>query len=63
MHDEQRLAYPVGQLFDIITNGSGLMSSYRYPIPPKDRWAIIGYIRELQQQRRQRQAALGGGSL
>lgn len=59
-HDEQRATYPDGQLFSIITNGSGLMSSYRYPIPPRDRWAIVAYIRQLQNERRQRQAALGG---
>lgn len=40
---------PDGQLFDIITNGLGLMQGYRYPIPPRDRWAIIAYVRQLQE--------------
>jgi mono/diheme cytochrome c family protein len=39
-----------GQVFDAITNGMGLMGSYRYPIPPRDRWAIIAYVRELERQ-------------
>lgn len=37
-----------GQLFDVISNGLGLMSGYKYPIVPHDRWAIIAYVRELQ---------------
>lgn len=45
------LKYPDGQLFDIITNGSGLMPGYRWPIPPRDRWAIIAYVREMQSKR------------
>jgi hypothetical protein len=40
-----------GQLFDTITNGFGLMPSYRYPIPVADRWAIVVHLRELQQRR------------
>ena len=50
-HQDKLRNYPDGQIFDVITNGSGLMSGYRWPIPPKDRWAIIGYVRELQSKR------------
>ena len=50
-HQEKFLKYPDGQLFDVITNGQGLMPSYRWPIPPADRWAIIAYVRELQRKR------------
>lgn len=39
---------PDGELFNVITNGLGLMSGYKYPIPPRDRWAIIAYVRRLQ---------------
>ena len=46
---EQRLRdIPDGQMFDVITNGLGLMSGYKYPIPPRDRWAIVAYVRRLQ---------------
>jgi len=55
-HDEQRLAYPDGQIFDIITNGSGLMAGYRWPIPPADRWAIVARVRELQREQLARAA-------
>ena len=40
-----------GQIFDVITNGKGLMAGYRWPIPPADRWAIVAYVRELQRKR------------
>lgn len=42
---------PDGQIYYIVTNGSGLMSGYRYPIQPKDRWAIVAYVRRLQSSR------------
>jgi mono/diheme cytochrome c family protein len=45
-HQEKILKYPDGQIFDIVTNGAGLMPAYRWPIPPADRWAIIAYVRE-----------------
>jgi mono/diheme cytochrome c family protein len=40
-----------GHLFDVITNGLGLMPSYKWPIPTEDRWAIIAHVRELEKQR------------
>ena len=48
LHEERLRNAPDGELFDVITNGLGLMSGYRYPIPPGDRWAIIAYVRRLQ---------------
>jgi hypothetical protein len=56
-HQEKILKYADGQIFDVITNGVGLMSGYRWPIPPADRWAIIAYVRELQRERLARAAA------
>ena len=58
-HQEKILNYPDGQIFDVITNGQGLMPAYRWPIPPADRWAIIAYVRTLQ---RERQARATGAS-
>ncbi len=49
LHEPRLIAAPDGELFDTITNGLGLMSGYAYPIPPHDRWAIIAYVRTLQQ--------------
>jgi len=50
-HQQKILDYPDGRIFDVITNGQGLMPSYRWPIPPADRWAIIAYVRELERTR------------
>jgi mono/diheme cytochrome c family protein len=56
-HQEKILKYPDGQIFDVITNGQGLMPAYRWPIPPADRWAIIAHVRELQRERQARAAS------
>ncbi len=51
-HEERLRAAPVGHFFDVITNGFGVMYPYGYRVPPRDRWAIIAYIRALQLSRR-----------
>ena len=56
-HQEKILKYTDGQIFDVITNGQGLMASYRWPIPPADRWAIVAYVRGLQRDRQARNAS------
>ena len=50
-HQDKILKYTDGQIFDVITNGTGLMAAYRWPIPPADRWAIVAYVRGLQRER------------
>jgi mono/diheme cytochrome c family protein len=50
-HQEKILKYTDGEIFDVITNGRGLMSAYRWPIPPADRWAIVAFVRELERER------------
>jgi mono/diheme cytochrome c family protein len=49
-------AMPVGQLFDSMTNGVGLMPAYGAQVPAADRWAILAFVRQLQAQ-----AAAGEG--
>lgn len=39
---------PDGHLFDVITNGLGLMSPYAAQVPVADRWAIIAHVRQIQ---------------
>jgi mono/diheme cytochrome c family protein len=39
---------PSGGIFDVISNGKGLMGPYKGTIPVRDRWAIVAYIRALQ---------------
>ena len=50
-HQEKVLKYRDGYLFDVITNGFGLMAGYKWPIPPADRWAIIAHVRDLARKR------------
>jgi hypothetical protein len=47
-HEDRFLRAPLGQFFDVITNGYGAMASYAARVPVADRWAIIAYIRALQ---------------
>jgi mono/diheme cytochrome c family protein len=39
---------PDRYLFDVITQGHGVMRSYADRVPADDRWAIVAYIRALQ---------------
>lgn len=47
-HDERLRRVPVGYVFDVVTNGFGVMPSYASQIPIDDRWAIAAYLRTLQ---------------
>ncbi len=38
-----------GHYYNVITNGIRTMPSYKHQIPVKDRWAIISYVRKLQE--------------
>jgi len=40
---------PDSHLYDVISNGRGAMFSYAERVRPDDRWAIVAYIRVLQQ--------------
>ena len=48
LHEERLRAAPVGHFFDVITNGFGAMFDYADRIEPRDRWAIVAYVRVLQ---------------
>jgi hypothetical protein len=47
-HDPRLRAQPDGYLFDVITNGFGVMPDYAAQVPVADRWAVVAYIRALQ---------------
>ena len=48
-HGSQLRTAPAKLFFDTITNGYGVMYSYADRVDPADRWAIVAYIRALQQ--------------
>jgi mono/diheme cytochrome c family protein len=47
-HIDRLRQVPQGYIYDVITNGFGAMPDYAAQIQPRDRWAIVAYIRALQ---------------
>ncbi len=47
-HSERMRNAAPGHFFDVITHGFGAMYPYDYRVAPRDRWAIVAYIRALQ---------------
>jgi mono/diheme cytochrome c family protein len=48
---EEVRARPAGFYFDVLTNGYREMGRYAHQLSARDRWAIIAYMRDLQQLR------------
>ena len=57
-HQDRLRQVPNGYLFDVMTNGFGAMYGYSAQIPPRDRWAIVAYLRALQLSRNSKVADL-----
>lgn len=51
-NDDRLRQAPVGHFFDAITNGWGAMPAYASQVAVQDRWAIVAYIRALQESQR-----------
>jgi hypothetical protein len=47
-HIDRLREAPVGHFYDVISNGYGAMLNYAAQVEPRDRWAIVAYIRALQ---------------
>ena len=47
-HIDRLRKAPIGYLFDVDTNGFGVMPDYAAQVLPRDRWCIAAYIRALQ---------------
>jgi hypothetical protein len=50
-HIDRLRKAPAQRLFDVITDGYGVMYSYAARVPSRERWAVVAYIRALQQSR------------
>jgi mono/diheme cytochrome c family protein len=70
-HQDRLRNVPNGYLFDVITNGFGAMNGYAAQLAPRDRWAVVAYLRALQVSRnahvadlpaRLREKLMAGGS-
>ena len=47
-HIDRLRQVPNGYIYDVITNGFGAMPDYAAQVDPRDRWAIVAYVRALQ---------------
>lgn len=47
-HEPRLRAAPAAHIFDVITDGWGVMYGYGDRVAPEDRWAIVAYVRALQ---------------
>jgi Cytochrome C oxidase, cbb3-type, subunit III len=47
-HIDRLRQVPDGYIYDVISNGFGAMPDYAVQILPRDRWAIVAYVRALQ---------------
>jgi mono/diheme cytochrome c family protein len=48
LHDERLIKMADGEIFNTISVGKNLMGPYGEKLDPKDRWAVISYVRALQ---------------
>ncbi len=49
LHDPEVKANAPGRIYDTITNGRGTMGPYKSQITAEDRWAIVMYVKALQE--------------
>jgi Cytochrome C oxidase, cbb3-type, subunit III len=48
LHEPRIVAYPVGRLFRVVSQGYGLMPSYADVLSIEDRWAVVAYVQALE---------------
>ena len=48
LHEDRLRDSAPGYFFHVMTQGFGIMPSYRYQLNPEDRWAVAAYIQALQ---------------
>ena len=60
-HTAEQRGLSSQHVYDVITNGKGIMYGFAARVAPADRWAIVAYIRALQLSRRAVVADLGPG--
>lgn len=48
LHEQRLRESPDSHFWSVITSGYGIMYPYATPLPPRDRWAVVGYVRALQ---------------
>jgi mono/diheme cytochrome c family protein len=56
LHTPHARGLTVGALYRVITDGYGVMPSYRAELPLADRWAVVAYVQALQRSQNARLA-------
>jgi len=46
LNDPRLVSAPPGYIYDVISNGFGLMPPYNIQIQPQDRWAITAFVKQ-----------------
>ncbi len=52
LHEPRIAALADGRLFSVVTYGYGMMPSYAWALPVRDRWAVVLYVRALERSQR-----------
>jgi mono/diheme cytochrome c family protein len=52
LHDDRIVAQPDGEIYNTLTNGKQSMKGYGHMIRPKERWAVVAFVRALQRSQR-----------
>ncbi|QDV22305.1 quinol:electron acceptor oxidoreductase subunit ActD [Aureliella helgolandensis] len=63
LHEERIQQQPVGRIYYTIANGKGKMGSYAASLNPKERWAVVLYVRALQRSQNAEASDVPAGKL
>lgn len=63
VHDAKVREQPIGQIYYTITNGKGKMGSYKASLTPRERWAVVLYVRALQRSQNAKPSDVPTGKL
>ncbi|MFN3193738.1 MAG: quinol:electron acceptor oxidoreductase subunit ActD [Aureliella sp.] len=61
LHEARIQAQPVGRIYYTIANGKGKMGGYGASLNPKERWAVVLYVRALQRSQNAKASDVPGG--
>jgi mono/diheme cytochrome c family protein len=61
LHDQRIQQQPVGRIYYTIANGKGKMGGYGASLNPKERWAVVLYVRALQRSQNARESDIPAG--
>jgi mono/diheme cytochrome c family protein len=62
LHEERIQQQPVGRIYYTVTNGKGKMGSYAASLNPRERWAVVFYVRALQRSQNAQQGDIAEGA-